>query len=258
MELPEIYKIAIEASMKASEIVMQYFGNQSFETEIKEDNSPVTDADISSSELITSILRGTNIPILSEEGIEVAYQERKKWNKLWIVDPLDGTKEFIKGTHEFTINIGLVENGAPIFGVIAHPPSKKVYFGNKEMGSWMFNYQSGSYENAIKLPLKETPDEELIVTGGKNTGTEFYEDSDLIEKEFDEVFFKKISSALKFCKIAEGIADIYPRNYPCMEWDTAAGHAIVHGVGKDLYEIESGKVMEYNKENLYVPNFLLT
>ena len=257
VELPYIYKIAIEACVEASELIMKYFDSQQFYTKIKQDNSPVTNADVESSDLIVSYLKQTKIPILSEEGVKILYEERKKWNQLWIVDPLDGTKEFIRGANEFTVNVGLVEKGKPIFGVIAHPSSRNIYFGGKAYGSRMYNYQSSSMVQAINLPIENTQPKKLIVTGGRKTSLDFYANSNLVKKEYENISFKKISSALKFCKIAEGYADIYPRDYPCMEWDTAAGHALVQGIGKNLYEINTKKEICYNKEDLYVPNFLL-
>ncbi len=257
LNLPEKYRIAIEAAIEASGIVIHFFENQGFNTQFKLDNSPVTQADLNSSLLIIEKLSSTNIPVLSEEGEEILYKERKKWKQLWVVDPLDGTKEFIKGSTEFTINIGLVEDGKPIFGVIAVPVSNLIYFGGKDIGSFKFNFNEETIENAIKLPVNRTPQNNLMVTGGGKPPENFYKDFEFISKNFNEISFVKISSALKFCKIADGEIDVYPRNYPCMEWDTAAGHAIVQGIGKEIYQANNGEILSYNKESLYVPYFIL-
>lgn len=254
--LPIKYKIAIHSAIEASEIVMKYFRTQELGMTIKSDNSPVTLADLKSSEHIIASLKETKIPVLSEEGDEIEYQERKLWDELWIVDPLDGTKEFIAGKENFAINIGLVKNGEPIFGVIVIPVSGEVYFGGKEMGSFYTTKNDLDLSDLSILPTKKTPKDVLVVTGGKSTGEEFFDKSGLISKEYDSIEFLKVASSVKFCLLAEGIADVYPRDYPCMEWDTASGQAILNGVGKDVYRKDSGVPLRYNKEDLYVPFFI--
>ena len=253
----EKYRIAIEAAIEASEIVMQFFESKAYRTEFKKDDSPVTQADLNASISIIKKLESTQIPVLSEEGEKIPYSERKKWAELWIVDPLDGTKEFIKGSKEFTVNIGLVKDGLPIFGVIAVPASNLVYFGGREMGSFKFDFNNQTIETAIRLPLIKSPNNQLVVTGGGKPPEHFYINSNYITKPFDTSSFFKMSSALKFCEIAEGGIDVYPRNYPCMEWDTAAGHALVQGIGKDMYNIQKESVLLYNKKDLHVPFFIL-
>jgi len=263
IELPEPYYLAINASIEAGFTIMEIFEEGDFNTKLKGDNSPVTRADLQASRVICEILETTKIPILSEEGTKGSFDERKKWDLLWIVDPLDGTKEFIKKTNEFAVNIGCVEHGTALFGVIYIPTSNEVFFGGKEMGTYKFVYDddkllSRQIDNAVKLkaPLKNK--ETIIFTGGVEVEKDFFIHSKSLEPyTYKKMKFQKLSSSIKFCRIAEGIMDIYPRNYPCMEWDTAAGQAILNGVGKDIYEIETGNVMKYNKESLYVPYFIV-
>ncbi|MEN8929261.1 MAG: inositol monophosphatase family protein [Flavobacteriales bacterium] len=259
----KIYKTAILASIEAGIAIMEVFHSNDLGVEIKADNSPVTKADLISSELISNHLKTTNIPVIGEEAEAEDFKTRKKWKEVWIVDPLDGTKEFVKKTNEFTVNIGLVEDSSPVFGVIYVPPTNEVFFGGEEMGSFRFVFDSDKtlseqIDNAIQLPTEPERTEKIIVTGGRNTTLSFFKESPRIQKiNYSEFEFIQLSSSLKFCRIAEGKMDIYPRDYPCMEWDTAAGHAIVNGVGKDIYDIGTNKKLVYNKEDLYNPFFLL-
>jgi len=242
---------------------MEVFHFNDLEIKIKEDNSPVTKADLISSEIISKHLKETELPIIGEEKELEKYELRKDWKQVWIVDPLDGTKEFVKKTNEFTVNIGLVKNGVPVFGVIYVPVTQELFFGGDEMGSFKLNYNLNEKLNSqllksIKLPIQKTSFNKMIVTGGRKTQLDFFIDTPRLKNiKYSELIFVQLSSSLKFCRIAEGKMDIYPRDYPCMEWDTAAGHAIVNGVGKDVYDINTNKKLIYNKENLYNPFFLL-
>lgn len=256
VEIPNNYRVAICAAVEAAHLIMQYFRTENLGMELKVDNSPVTQADLKSSEHITARLLETGIPVLSEEGSQVDYSERQQWEQLWIVDPLDGTKEFIAGKENFAVNIGLVHQGKPVFGVIVIPVSGEVYFGGSELGSFSTTTGDLDFSRLTKLPNKKTPANVLIVTGGKSTSQEFFYESGLIKKKYNSVEFLKVASSVKFCLLAQGIADIYPRDYPCMEWDTASGHAILNGIGKDIYRKDSGIPLRYNKEDLYVPFFI--
>lgn len=261
--IEKIYETAINASIEAGLAIMDVFYSDDLGVIIKEDNSPVTRADLISTEIISKYLKGTNIPVIGEENEIVSYNVRKKWNQVWIVDPLDGTKEFVKKSKQFTVNIGLVINEIPVFGVIYVPATQELYFGGEELGSYRFLYSPESnidlqIKNATKLPVESTTNNKIVVTGGRKTEYNFFKNSPRIDNiNQAELSFIQLSSSLKFCRIAEGKMDIYPRDYPCMEWDTAAGHAIVNGVGKDIYDINSNKKITYNKENLYNPFFLL-
>ncbi|WP_370632395.1 3'(2'),5'-bisphosphate nucleotidase CysQ [Marixanthomonas sp. SCSIO 43207] len=258
----DILHIAIQASLEAGEEIMNVYASN-FEVETKEDESPLTIADKRANAIIMSHLKTTNIPIISEENKEVAYSERKEWNQCWIVDPLDGTKEFIKRNGEFTVNIALVENGAPILSALYVPDFKTLYFTKV------------SEEKAYKIELEkhQTPISEIIanareikpssaskarIVGSRSHLNDETKEfiNNISEKEEVEIVSK--GSSLKFCLVAEGKADLYPRYAPTMEWDTAAGHAICKAVGISVTALPANKPLEYNKENLLNPWFLVS
>ena len=216
----------------------------------QEDNSPVTEADKNSNKIIIEglIKHYPKIPYISEETKQVPYEERRYWSHFWLIDPLDGTKEFIKRNGEFTINIALIEDQSPVLGVIYVPVKETFYFAQKGKGS--FKIVNESTPQAIRASLKTDP-KKLIIAGSRSHGAEALKA--YIEKQktkFKEVQVLSAGSSLKFCLVAEGKADVYPRTGPTFEWDTAAGHAIVLESGKAVYEFESGKPLLYNKENL--------
>ena len=232
-------KAAIEAGL---EILKVY--QQKVDVEFKKDSSPLTIADKKANDIIEKYLLTTNIPILSEEGRHAPYQERRNWNLVWIVDPLDGTKEFIKKNGEFTVNIALVKNGIPIIGVIYVPVSKCLYFAS---------YQ-GSFKELegerLKLPLMRNNNIYKVVGSRSHVSSEtekYYAD---LKKEKNEIEFVSMGSSIKICLVAEGVADVYPRFAPTMEWDTAAGHAIAKYANKKLIDLETEQEMVYNRSNL--------
>jgi 3'(2'), 5'-bisphosphate nucleotidase len=232
-------KAAIEAGL---EILKVY--HQKIDVEFKKDSSPLTIADKKANDIIEKYLLTTNIPILSEEGRHAPYQERKNWNLVWIVDPLDGTKEFIKKNGEFTVNIALVKNGIPIIGVIYVPVSKCLYFAS---------YQ-GSFKELegerLKLPLMRNNNIYKVVGSRSHISSEtekYYAD---LKKEKNEIEFVSLGSSIKICLVAEGVAAVYPRFAPTMEWDTAAGHAIAKYANKKLIDLETEQEMVYNRSNL--------
>ncbi len=251
--------IAISAAIRAGEEILHIYQSGDFSIEIKDDNSPVTKADKLSSKVIVAELAKTNIPVLSEEEKEIDFETRKHWSELWIVDPLDGTKEFIKKNGEFAINIGLVKNKKPFLGVIYIPVSGEIFYGSKETGS--FKCSKNEYlAKGIKSDYKQLPyhknTNEYVVTGSRSHSSEetqnFFEK---LKKKHTNSNFKKIGSSVKFCRLAEGKVDIYPRFQYCMEWDTAAGHAILLGAGKDMRKIDGSEVV-YNKKDLLSPFFI--
>jgi 3'(2'), 5'-bisphosphate nucleotidase len=258
-------KIAIEASIKAGKAIMEFY-NTNFETEIKNDNSPITEADKCANEIIHSFLIKTDIPIISEENKQIDYSERKNWNTCWIVDPLDGTKEFIKRNGEFTVNIALVINKEPILGVIYKPEKKWLYYAdvNENIGyKAILENDDCDINSVLNLskqihPLKN--DSSIRVVGSRshmNEETKNYIE-DLKEKNSDKkIEIVSIGSSLKFCFIAEGKADVYPRFAATMEWDTAAGQAICKAVGLKVVSVSTNKEMQYNKENLLNSYFLV-
>ena len=225
-----------------AEIMEVYQGD--FEVVKKEDQSPLTIADQRSNEVIEKLLKSSGIPILSEEGIHSSFEERKSFTYLWIVDPLDGTKEFVKKNGEFTVNIALVENGIPILGVIYVPVKKWMYFGSS----------AGSYrevgDSREKLPLNIKKDVFTAVGSRSHPSKETADFFEKLKKEQGNVEVISMGSSLKICLVAEGTADVYPRFAPTMEWDTAAGHAIAKFAGKSLIDLETNEEMLYNRQQL--------
>lgn len=256
--------IAIMASIEAGEKIMEIYSSD-FSYELKSDQSPLTIADKSSNDVINEYLLKTDIPILSEENDHIEYDQRKDWSKCWIVDPLDGTKEFIKRNGEFTVNIALVEEGKPVLGVIYVPVVKKLYFADakkKKAYTMIVDKEEGNsidniLANATLIQREDKGNNEIKVVGSRshmNRKTEDY--IDLLKKEGKEIEVISKGSSLKFCLVAEGIADVYPRFAPTMEWDTAAAHAICNSCGISVTSNETDTELIYNKENLLNPEFI--
>lgn len=245
IDIKQILDIAEEAGKATLEIY-----NRDFKIEAKDDRSPLTEADKKSNEIILDglIQHYPDIPYISEETKQTAYEERRDWTHFWLIDPLDGTKEFIKKNGEFTINIALIEDQTPVLGVIYVPVKDIFYYAQKGMGS--FKIEDGSKAQRISATT-ETNKDNLVVVGSRSHGGDTL--NAYLEKkreEYGEVELISSGSSLKFCLVAEGKADIYPRTGPTYEWDTAAGHAVVLESGKSVYDFESGKPLLYNKENL--------
>ena len=236
-------EIAKKAAIKAGEKILQIYG-EDFSVSYKEDKSPLTIADQQANKIIESYLLKTHIPILSEEGKLTDYKDRKNWKLLWIVDPLDGTKEFVKRNGEFTVNIALVKNGKPIIGVIFVPVKGWLYYASS----------NGSYreidEKKVKLPLENKSINFKVVGSRSHQSPETKEYFDDIRKRKKNVEIVSMGSSLKICLVAEGSADVYPRFAPTMEWDTAAGHAIAKHAGKKLIDLKTNQEMVYNRERL--------
>ncbi len=264
-ETQKDYLVAIEASVKAGIEIMKVYENGDFQVELKEDDSPVTLADKSANSIINDFLKATGIPIISEENEEIAFAEREKWNKCWIVDPLDGTKEFIKKSGEFTVNIALIENNKPVFGVIFIPVSKELYYGDVKAGN-SFKVvidDENKVEDLIKNAEEISPGnvQEIINVAGSRShiNKETLGFIDAIKEKYDqEVNVIPKGSSLKFCLMAEGRMDIYPRLGPTMEWDTAAGHAICKAVGLTVIDKGTGKEMLYNRKKLLNNSFVVS
>jgi len=257
-------KIAVIAALEAGEAIMKVY-NSDFTVVIKKDQSPLTAADKEANRIINKHLKPTNIPIISEENKQLDYQIRKKWKTCWIVDPVDGTKEFIKRNGEFTVNIALVENKSPILGVIYAPDSKTLYVANvksKEAYKMILKSHTTSFEELTQnwkpICYKETTDQLIKVVGSRshmNQDTLDFVES--LKKDGNEISIISKGSSLKFCIVAEGKADFYPRFAPTMEWDTAAGQAICNAVGIQVISNETNQMLLYNKEKLLNPMFLV-
>lgn len=260
----ELLNIAIDAALSAGGEIMRIYEDQDFEVATKFDESPITIADRKANEIITSFLSTTNIPIISEESEQVPFEIRKTWESCWIVDPLDGTKEFIKRNGEFTVNIALVQHGDPILGVILIPATKQLYFSIVNEGKAYtkvlsdFNSLKGLQEVEELHP--KASQEYLRIVGSRshlNLKTKEFISQMKLRTEKEVVFIEK-GSSLKFTMLAEGNAELYPRFSPTMEWDTAAGHAICNAVGLKLIANNTGEEMIYNRKDMVNGGFMVS
>lgn len=254
--------IAILASLEAGNEIMNVY-NSEFKVELKDDKSPLTEADKRGNDKINSYLIPTNIPIISEENKQTDYSERKNWSECWIVDPLDGTKEFVKRNGEFTVNIALIKNRKPSLGVIYVPVKKELYYADVDMGA-VFKAKLERHDTSISEVIDKTKTltpktnfNKIRVVGSRSHMSEktmsFIEKLKEENKKDIEIVSK--GSSLKFCLVAEGEADIYPRFAPTMEWDTAAGQAICKAAGVEVISLETNMELLYNKESLLNPWF---
>ncbi|RSL35213.1 3'(2'),5'-bisphosphate nucleotidase [Salibacterium salarium] len=257
----------IEAALDAGKRIMEIY-EKDFDVEYKEDESPLTIADQTANEVITNALHKAfpDTPVLSEEGNQWSYKERSSWDEFFLVDPLDGTKEFIKKNGEFTVNIALVSHGAPCFGVIYAPALDILYIGDTALGAVKVEQalhvegisdEKGWFKQGVSLPnVTSDNDTANIVASRSHMSEETKTFIQQIEKEYKTVQTLSTGSSLKLCLVAEGAADYYPRYAPTMEWDTGAGQAIVEASGGTVTVAGSDEFLSYNKENLKNPWFL--
>jgi 3'(2'), 5'-bisphosphate nucleotidase len=241
-------------AIKAGEEILKYY-NEDIEVKRKNDSSPLTKADLASNEIIIKALQQLDrtVPILSEELL-VEWNERKKWTKYWLVDPLDGTKEFIKQNGEFTVNIALIENNKPILGVIYTPVKSDLYFAQKNYGSYKINSSSKliNLQEAEKIFVANQSSIKRIIGSRSHSNQSF---DSWVNKNFPNTEIVQAGSSLKFCLIAEGAADIYPRFGPTSEWDIAAGHIIVNEAGGGVNTFENIEINYNKKDDLLNPQF---
>lgn len=245
-------KSIIAIAQKAGDAIMEIYVKD-FDIEYKEDKSPLTEADKKANEIIVDGLNALTIifPILSEEGRNIPFDERKDWEYFWMVDPLDGTKEFIKKNDEFTVNIALIYKSRPILGVVYAPALDEMYWAKEG---------EGAYKNGVCLPLftNSELDKQLKVVASKShLSSETQDYIDDLAKTTENIECVSKGSSLKLCMVAEGSADIYPRLAPTMEWDTAAADAIVREAGKITVDYHKNSSLIYNKENLLNPWFVV-
>lgn len=261
--------IAVDAALKAGEEILSIYNDpaQDFEIERKADNSPLTVADRKAHEIILRRLQeATPYPVLSEEGRHIDYAIRREWQTLWIVDPLDGTKEFIKRNGEFTVNIALVDHGTPVLGVVYLPVKKELYFASDVSGAWKISgiesLKAGDtletfWTTALRLPHTLQREAFVIVASRSHLTPETEAYIEEKKKQYDRVELISSGSSIKICQVAEGAADVYPRFAPTMEWDTAAGHAIARAAGMEIYQAGTDTPLRYNKEELLNPWFVV-
>ena len=256
MSIDQIYETANKACVEAGIKILEIYNRPEFEIQIKENNSPLTEADQAGHEVIMSYLKNTGIPVLSEEGKDIPYSERKSWSRFWLVDPLDGTKEFIKRNGEFTVNIALIENGKPVFGSVYVPVTATLYHGGT-------SYSAVKEQDGVRTELQVNPrgqslsdklklDALTVVASRSHNSPETQELLDSLQNPG----VVSMGSSLKFMALAEGKADIYPRYAPTMEWDTGAAHAVIASLGYRVHIKDSDQALAYNKENLLNPFFI--
>jgi len=258
IDLKEIENIALQAGRSIMDIYQK-----DFQVEYKDDNSPLTEADRLANKIICESLERLypDIPILSEEGAEIDFETRGAWEYFWLIDPLDGTKEFVKRNGEFTVNIALIERGSPILGVVYAPVIERLYSAKKG---------EGAYLNGKRLPLKGEDRNFYVVASKSHLTSETKKFIDVLKEKFPDLELNSMGSSLKLCMVADGSADIYPRVAPTMEWDTAAAQVVVTEVGKGVYRynpnvfpldyLDSREKLEplvYNKKSLRNPNFVV-
>lgn len=260
LNFSEEISLAIKASLLAGEQILKIYQSDQFDAELKTDNSPLTKADKASHNIIVEQLSKLGMPILSEEGVEIDYSIRKKWKKFWLIDPLDGTKEFIKKNGEFTVNIALIVNGVPILGVVYVPVTKELYIAEKDFGSFKIEsikkFEEISVKQTINLSESNLPEEYTIVVSRSHLNKETLDFIEVKRQKFKDISTKQFGSSLKICKVAERGAHCYPRLGPTMEWDTAAAHAVVKYSGKRLFKFNTHDELAYNKESLLNPFFI--
>ena len=261
---------AVIAAKKAGEAILEVYGSE-FSIERKADSSPLTVADKRSHEIITERLKGlqnARFPLLSEEGRDIPYGERREWKYYWLIDPLDGTKEFIRRNGEFTVNIALMYKDRPVAGVILVPAGDILYFAAEGRGSFKVSdtswindtlsveeLEEKSHRLPVKTLLKTRPFTAIASRSHMSDETSSYLGG--LKKEHGEIEIISAGSSLKFCLVAEGAADVYPRFGPTMEWDTAAGQAIVEQSGGAVLHHKTGEPLRYNKESLLNPWFIV-
>jgi 3'(2'), 5'-bisphosphate nucleotidase len=264
MDYSKLLHQALIASVEAGKEILSIYQTP-FGVQYKDDRSPLTLADKKASDKIVEELQQFNIHILSEEGDHEIYEKRKHWRALWIVDPLDGTKEFVKRNGEFTVNIALVEEGLPTLGVIYSPVSKDIYFAANGLGS--FKIEGKVFSNQIdtikevtldrllslaqKLPITAQKDSYIVVASRSHMSSETYAYIEALKSKHPKVDIVTTGSSIKMCWVAEGVAHEYPRFGPTMEWDTAAGQAILQESNASLIDFVTKEPMKYNRENLF-------
>ena len=245
----------VNISVDAGEVILNYY-NENVDVIYKDDESPLTKADLASHKIITDSIKKItpDIPLLSEEEF-IDWKIRKKWKKYWLIDPLDGTKEFIKKNDEFTVNIALIENNRPILGVIYTPALNELFYSIKNFGSYkiLTKKKLNTLKEAKRISINKKKSNKIKIVGSRSHSNPILDK--WVNKNFNEFDILQKGSSLKFCLIAEGSADIYPRFGPTSEWDIAAGHIILEEAGGKLKSIDNKEILYNEKENILNPEF---
>ncbi len=255
----------IRAAIDAGDAIMEVYATD-FIIDIKSDNTPLTMADTRANDIITTVLDTTGIPYISEEGDLTPFHIRENWTRFWLVDPMDGTKEFVNRNGEFSVNIALIDNHKPIVGIIYAPVSDTLYLAD-DSGAWKVEHAkgivvgNGNYAHlkrkAIKLPLPRTTQDFTVVVSRSHLNPETTEFINSTKREHDSIRIVSRGSSLKMCMIAEGDADVYPRFGLTSEWDTADGHALISAAGGSVVQFNNHEVeISYNSLDLQNPSFI--
>ncbi len=255
-KFPSIYLLAIKAAIKASDVISEIYQEPVVPT-IKDDGSPVTKADLAASKIIAEHLLKTDIPILGEEREKADFEIRSNWTENWCVDPLDGTRMYLLRNGEFSVNIAHVVKNQPVFGVIASPVNREVLVGGPHFGCFLIQFDDFELPEKWKsIESHSIPNDPLKIICSHSYkafhgGTDF---ESYTENRAHE--YIRRGSAIKFFNLALGTADIYPRFAPTMEWDIAAGHAILNALGGTVVNAHTNEALTYNKESLFNPHFV--
>lgn len=258
---------ALNAALRAGSAILDIYNSpEHADFDLKKDRTPITVADRLSHEIIKRYLSCTRIPTLSEEGREMLYEERKDWDLFWMVDPLDGTKEFIKGNGEFTVNIALLVDNRPVFGVVYVPYKEVVYFNDPDRGAFRREAVKADAEaelayadifsGAMKIPPRKLPTRPVTVaTSRSHNNPETFAAIDRLRAKYPDLTVIEQGSSYKFCLIAEGSVDYYVRTSATYEWDTAAGETVLAATGGETLSYPEGEKLLYNKESVVNPFF---
>jgi 3'(2'), 5'-bisphosphate nucleotidase len=262
---PETIEQLIHTAIRAGKAIMEVYATN-FEVEIKPDQTPLTLADTQANNIIQHFLSQTGIPVISEEGRTIPYHIRETWEQFWLVDPLDGTKEFVHRNGEFSVNIALIRQRNPVLGIIYAPVTDTLYWTDDE-GAFRLDHAAGKAESnthlpdlrqhATKLPMPRTDHDYTIVASRSHLTAETMNYINQVKREHNNIRIVSRGSSLKMCMVAEGQADVYPRFGQTSEWDIAAGHAIILAAGGNVVLADNPKqVLTYNKPDLQNPSFL--
>jgi 3'(2'), 5'-bisphosphate nucleotidase len=241
--LKELEQIARDAGAA----IMEIYNSDDFDVQLKGDDSPLTKADLAAHRVIVDGLSQLNeqYPILSEESADISWDKRQQWQRYWLVDPLDGTKEFIKRNGEFTVNIALIENGEPVTGVVYAPVLDAMYVGDRDNGATL---------NDTPIQVEQNTPETLRIVGSRSHASQ--ETTDWLEQLGKPYEMVPMGSSLKICLVAEGKADIYPRLGPTSEWDTAAAHAVLNAAGGSITTVD-GEPLRYNQKDSFLNPYFI-
>lgn len=248
IDIKKLTQIAKTAALAAGVEIIKVYESVDLGIEYKKDESPLTKADQAAHAIIMDHLKVSQLPVLSEEGRDIPYEERKSWDYFWMVDPLDGTKEFIKRNGEFTVNIALINEGKPVMGVVYAPVLGWLYWGNAEEGAWKQHREDA----AMALTKPGVTAVKTIVASRSHLNPE----TQKFIENYPGAEVISMGSSLKFMLVAENKAQVYPRFAPTMEWDTAAAHGVVDNMGLGLFQQPGNEMLTYNKSNLLNPYFI--